>query len=257
MVDDYARFWFLGSGYRKQYTFWPAYALWQRSLLVSRSAAEGVQAAVSGLAKPLFGVSVRPVLRAEVALAVRRERAGIARLWSRRPRRVGHHTRGWSSRDDGSNLSAARLAVDPNETATAFPRRPTLQSASSIAASEEGERDDYDDFNDDETDGDGEVRGFDADLRGDAGVGVGGDPGGSSYAFVPDPPVVYADDYASESDGYSSRGGHSSRGGYSSRGGGVPGGSRTPRASGIHYYGVGARGAGALGRHDEGWNDEV
>ena len=32
--------------------------------------AEGVQAAVSGLAKPLFGVSVRPVLRAEVALAV-------------------------------------------------------------------------------------------------------------------------------------------------------------------------------------------
>eukprot|EP00908_Phaeocystis_cordata_P023989 Transcript_6454.p2 GENE.Transcript_6454~~Transcript_6454.p2 ORF type:complete len:348 (-),score=97.39 Transcript_6454:18-1061(-) len=32
--------------------------------------AEGVQAAVSGLAKPLFGVSVRPVLRTEVALAV-------------------------------------------------------------------------------------------------------------------------------------------------------------------------------------------
>ena len=32
--------------------------------------AEGVQAAVYGLAKPLFGVSVRPVLRAEVALAV-------------------------------------------------------------------------------------------------------------------------------------------------------------------------------------------
>ena len=35
---------FLGSGWRKQYTFWPAHALWQRSLLLRRSAAEGVTA---------------------------------------------------------------------------------------------------------------------------------------------------------------------------------------------------------------------
>ena len=33
---------FLGSGWKKQYTFWPAHALWQRSLLLRRSAAEGV-----------------------------------------------------------------------------------------------------------------------------------------------------------------------------------------------------------------------
>lgn len=42
VIDDYARFWFLGSGWKKQYTFWPAHALWQRSLLLRRSAAEGV-----------------------------------------------------------------------------------------------------------------------------------------------------------------------------------------------------------------------
>ena len=45
VIDDYARFWFLGQGWRKQYTFWPAYALWQRSLLLQRrGAAEGITA---------------------------------------------------------------------------------------------------------------------------------------------------------------------------------------------------------------------
>ena len=44
VVDDYARFWFKGDGWRKQYTWWAAYALWQRSLLLHDTAARGIQA---------------------------------------------------------------------------------------------------------------------------------------------------------------------------------------------------------------------
>ena len=36
VVDDYARFWFHGDGFRKQYTWWAAHALHQRSLLRRR-----------------------------------------------------------------------------------------------------------------------------------------------------------------------------------------------------------------------------
>ena len=42
VVDDYARFWFKGDGYRKQYTWWAAYALWQRSQLLHSSPARGI-----------------------------------------------------------------------------------------------------------------------------------------------------------------------------------------------------------------------
>jgi len=48
VVDDYARFWFGGGGWRKQYTFWGAYALWQRSLVVDESLASGVAAELFG-----------------------------------------------------------------------------------------------------------------------------------------------------------------------------------------------------------------
>ena len=48
VIDDYARFWFRGQGWRKQYTFWGAHALWQRSLVLSSSAAAGVQAELFG-----------------------------------------------------------------------------------------------------------------------------------------------------------------------------------------------------------------
>ena len=44
VVDDYARFWFRGDGWRKQYTWWAAHALYQRSLLQHHSPGEGVQA---------------------------------------------------------------------------------------------------------------------------------------------------------------------------------------------------------------------
>ena len=36
-VDDYAYFWFRGGGWRRQYTFWPAHALWERALLAVRA----------------------------------------------------------------------------------------------------------------------------------------------------------------------------------------------------------------------------
>jgi len=48
IVDDYARFWFKGDGYRKQYTWWAAYALWQRSLLHHSQSSAGVQAELFG-----------------------------------------------------------------------------------------------------------------------------------------------------------------------------------------------------------------
>ena len=48
VVDDYARFWFRGDGFRKQYTWWAAHALHQRSLLLHDSAARGVQAELFG-----------------------------------------------------------------------------------------------------------------------------------------------------------------------------------------------------------------
>jgi hypothetical protein len=38
----------MGDGWRKQYTWWAAYALWQRSLLLQPSAARGVQAELFG-----------------------------------------------------------------------------------------------------------------------------------------------------------------------------------------------------------------
>ena len=44
MVDDYARFWFGGGGFRKQYTFWGAYALWQRSLVLDSSLTQAAHA---------------------------------------------------------------------------------------------------------------------------------------------------------------------------------------------------------------------
>jgi len=42
IVDDYARFYFRGDGWRKQYTWWAAYALWQRSLLLHHQPSQGV-----------------------------------------------------------------------------------------------------------------------------------------------------------------------------------------------------------------------
>ena len=48
VVDDYARFWFTGEGWNKQYTWWAAHALHQRSLLLEGSAAKGVQAELFG-----------------------------------------------------------------------------------------------------------------------------------------------------------------------------------------------------------------
>ena len=45
---SYARFWFRGNGWRKQYTWWAAYSLWQRSLLLQPSARLGVQAELFG-----------------------------------------------------------------------------------------------------------------------------------------------------------------------------------------------------------------
>ncbi|MEC7231370.1 MAG: hypothetical protein VXW31_00360, partial [Planctomycetota bacterium] len=44
VVDDYARFWFHGNGYRKQYTWWAAHALWQRASLIAARPHEGVHA---------------------------------------------------------------------------------------------------------------------------------------------------------------------------------------------------------------------
>ena len=48
VVDDYARFWFRGDGFRKQYTWWAAHALHQRALLLHPTAALGVQAELFG-----------------------------------------------------------------------------------------------------------------------------------------------------------------------------------------------------------------
>jgi hypothetical protein len=48
VIDDYARFWFRGDGWRKQYVWWAAYALWQRSLLHHHDAGAGVQAELFG-----------------------------------------------------------------------------------------------------------------------------------------------------------------------------------------------------------------
>ena len=49
IVDDYARFWFRGGGFRKQYTWWAAYALWQRSLLLHHERErQGVHAELFG-----------------------------------------------------------------------------------------------------------------------------------------------------------------------------------------------------------------
>tara|TARA_B100000767_G_scaffold237774_1_gene232158 strand:+ start:233 stop:1069 length:837 start_codon:yes stop_codon:yes gene_type:complete len=170
---------------------------------------------------------------------------GVSSMTGPRARASRHHMR------PGSRELRSSLVVDPN--ATASPFRPdalpvSLQSASSIAA------DDSDHGRDAELDvlnpNYGRVDGVLGDER-------------EMYAFVPDVPVTYEDDYASESDaGYTSRGSAFSEG-YSSRGG--AGGTRTPRTpSGIHYYGVRAAvpgGGGARGsssrRYDEGWTDEV
>ena len=162
---------------------------------------------------------------------------GTSSMTGPRARASRHHMR------PGSRELRSSLVVDPNETASPF--RPdalpvSLQSASSIAA------DDSD-------------HGRDAELdvlnpnygRVDGILGVERE----MYAFVPDVPVTYEDDYASESDaGYTSRGSAFSEG-YSSRGG--AGGARTPRTpSGIHYYGVRAAVPWG-GARPEGWNDEV
>ena len=48
VIDDYARFWFQGSGWRMQYTWWPAYALWQRAQLLQPGAAGGILAELFG-----------------------------------------------------------------------------------------------------------------------------------------------------------------------------------------------------------------
>ena len=42
VVDDYARFWFKGEGFRKQYTWWAAFALWQRSLVSHAQPSDGI-----------------------------------------------------------------------------------------------------------------------------------------------------------------------------------------------------------------------
>ena len=169
---------------------------------------------------------------------------GVSSMTGPRARASRHHMR------PGSRELRSSLVVDPNETASPF--RPdahpvSLQSASSIAA------DDSDHGRDAELDvlnpNYGRVDGVLGDER-------------EMYAFVPDVPVTYEDDYASESDaGYTSRGSAFSEG-YSSRGG--AGGTRTPRTpSGIHYYGVRAAVPGGGGarpsnrRYDEGWTDEV
>ena len=44
VVDDYARFWFRGAGWRKQYTFWGAYALWERSQVLDADTSAGLMA---------------------------------------------------------------------------------------------------------------------------------------------------------------------------------------------------------------------
>ena len=44
ILDEYARFWFTGEGYRKQYVSWLVYALWQRSLVLHATPATGVVA---------------------------------------------------------------------------------------------------------------------------------------------------------------------------------------------------------------------
>jgi hypothetical protein len=170
---------------------------------------------------------------------------GVSSMAGPSRRASRHHMR------PGSRELRSSLVVDPNETASPF--RPdahpvSLQSASSIAAddSDHGRDAELDVLNPNYGRVDG-VIGMDREM----------------YAFVPDVPVTYEDDYASESDaGYTSRGSAFSEG-YSSRGG--AGGTRTPRTpSGIHYYGVRAAvpgGGGARGssnrRYDEGWTDEV
>ena len=169
---------------------------------------------------------------------------GVSSMAGPSRRASRHHMR------PGSRELRSSLVVDPNETASPF--RPdahpvSLQSASSIAAddSDHGRDAELDVLNPNYGRVDG-VIGMDREM----------------YAFVPDVPVTYEDDYASESDaGYTSRGSAFSEG-YSSRGG--AGGTRTPRTpSGIHYYGVRAAVPGGGGarpsnrRYDEGWTDEV
>ena len=169
---------------------------------------------------------------------------GVSSMAGPSRRASRHHMR------PGSRELRSSLVVDPNETASPF--RPdalpvSLQSASSIAAddSDHGRDAELDVLNPNYGRVDG-VLGMDREM----------------YAFVPDVPVAYEDDYASESDaGYTSRGSAFSEG-YSSRGG--AGGTRTPRTpSGIHYYGVRAAVPGGGGarpsnrRYDEGWTDEV
>ena len=49
IVDDYARFWFSeGDSHRRQYNWWAAYALWQRSQLLHHSPAAGVTGELFG-----------------------------------------------------------------------------------------------------------------------------------------------------------------------------------------------------------------
>ena len=48
ILDEYARFWFTGEGYRKQYVSWLVYALWQRSLVLHATPATGVVAELFG-----------------------------------------------------------------------------------------------------------------------------------------------------------------------------------------------------------------
>ena len=48
IIDEYARFWFTGEGYRKQYVNWLVYALWQRSLVLHATPAQGVVAELFG-----------------------------------------------------------------------------------------------------------------------------------------------------------------------------------------------------------------
>ena len=47
-VDDYAFFWFRGGGWRRQYTFWPAHALWERALVSSTDLAAGAHVELLG-----------------------------------------------------------------------------------------------------------------------------------------------------------------------------------------------------------------
>ena len=58
VIDDYARFWFQGSGWRMQYTWWPAFALWQRAQLLQPGAAGGILADIAPTVLTMMGLDI-------------------------------------------------------------------------------------------------------------------------------------------------------------------------------------------------------